>query len=68
MAAYKMYRQLREEPNWATDSRKVRWLAARYYSRVGSLKDLKRLSRSDESTGYHRGLTGEQVYKIVHLR
>lgn len=41
MTAYQIYCELKKVGGWANESRKVLWLAARYYSGADSYETLK---------------------------
>jgi hypothetical protein len=69
MRAYDIYCNLSSEEWWSKQSRKVRWLAARYYAGVESLDELIGHTRKCES-GWVRNplLIVDEMRLIVSLR
>lgn len=72
MTANEIYRELGKVGSWAKESRKVRWLAARYYSGADQIEDLKAHAHADDESGagaeFRPLLTTEQVRMIIDLR
>lgn len=71
MTAYTIYRELSTTVWWAGQPRKVRWLAARFYSGADSLAVLRSHAEAQPvfRANYLRPLlTEEQVRDIIELR
>ena len=56
MTANELYQELSQCDWWASQTRKVRWLASRYYTEVDTLDQIRKY------------LTQEQVAFIINLR
>jgi len=50
MNAYQYFKHLSLVPGWAAQTRKVRWLAARYYAGVDSLSQLQEMAEPQISS------------------
>lgn len=70
MKANTLYNELSKVAHWAAQSRKVRWLAARYYAGVESLAELRSHSTPQPFGDYTLPalLTPAQVEMIIQLR
>ena len=75
MSAGEIYRSLSSESYWATKSRSVRWLAARYYAGVDRLEQLKAACVPSVACTRHgydvfvgAALTAAEVEEIIRLR
>ena len=75
MSAYELYRTLSGEKWWASQSRAMRWIAARFYAGVESLDELHDRAKPHIVNTYYRGdhytkpeLSQSQVDEIIMLR
>ena len=66
MKAHEIYRSLSTESFWATQSRTVRWLAARSYAGVISFGEL--MGHTQSAHGIGAAITAEDAHTIVSLR
>ena len=70
MSAYTIYRELSKVGHWAQLTRKVRWLAARYYAGVETYDEL--VSHAHAQAFDNRFLppllSGSEVRMIIDLR
>lgn len=67
LTANSIFRSLSTTPGWATCSRKVRWLAARYYAGVDSVDELRRCAEKGPGD-YRPLLTVDEVATIILWR
>ena len=77
MKAAQLFRELSRESWWASQPRKMRWIAARYYAGVESFEELKARGESRpvlDQTPRHGDywqpaeLSADQIQQIIRLR
>jgi hypothetical protein len=75
MTAYELFRTLSGEQWWSSQSRAMRWIAARYYAGVESIEDLferakPHIFRTKYGHDYFTKpeLSEDQVREMIYLR